>query len=142
MHPVIVTLEEGYTTTAEAGSHMWHADLPAESGGSDYGPNPEEMTLGALGSCMSQTAMLYANRKGWQVDEIQVQLTFERFRGDEYADYNGEAAFVHEVREHITIKGDLTPEQERRVREIMTKCPIRRLLANPVFFVEGQTVTI
>lgn len=141
-HPVIVTLKDGYYTTAEAGSHIWHADLPVESNGTDQGPTPEEMAMGALGSCMSQTAKLYAVRKGWQIDEIQIHLTFERFRGSDYPDYSGDAAFVHEIREHITIRGDLTEEQAGRVREIMGKCPVRRLLASPAFFVEGQPATI
>jgi putative redox protein len=91
---------------------------------------------------MSQTAKLYAARKGWQIDEIEVQLTFERFRGSDYPAFDGSAAFVHEIREHVVIRGDLTQEQIGRVREIMGKCPVRRLLSYPVFFVEGQPVVI
>lgn len=113
------------------------ADLPLESGGDDQAPTPEELVMGTLGSCMAQTAKLYANRKGWQVDKITVTLDFVRFSGKDYPGYEGNAPFVHEVREHIEVEGQLDDEQKARVIEIMGKCPIRRLIQNPAFFVEA-----
>ena len=74
-----VVLQDGYHTTATARGHVWHADLPDD--GEDFSPTPEELLLGALGSCMTQTAKLYAARKGWQIDRVEVTLDFERFRG-------------------------------------------------------------
>jgi len=136
MEPVTVTLTDGYFATAQAGPFKWHADL-ADEDIPAVGPNPEQLLMGALGACMAQTAKLYAARKGWQVDAIRIDLSFARFRGEDYPAYDGDANFVHEIRESIHIKGDLTLEQEARVREIMTKCPVRRLISNPVFFVES-----
>jgi putative redox protein len=136
MEPVTVTLTDGYFATAQAGPFKWHADL-ADDEIPAVGPNPEQLLMGALGACMAQTAKLYAARKGWQVDSIRIDLSFKRFRGDEYPAYDGDANFVHEIREAIQITGDLTPEQEIRMREIVTKCPVRRLISNPVFFVES-----
>ena len=134
---VTVTMQEGYYTTAQSGPHTWHADLPEEKGGGNAAPTPEELVMGTLGSCMAQTAKLYAARKGWQIDKIEIMLDFERFRGSDYDGYDGEYAFVHEIREHITVEGDLDDEQKQRVKDIMGKCPIRRLIANPAFFVDA-----
>jgi putative redox protein len=133
---VKVSLEENFKTTATARQHVWHGDLGASSGGTDQAPNPEELVMSALGSCMLQTAKLYVARKGWNVTRLEVNLAFERFKADEYPDYEGDALFVHEIREAITIEGDLTDDQKSRIIEIMGKCPIRRLIQSPAFFKE------
>ena len=36
------------------------------------------------------------------------------------------------------MEGPLDDEQKKRIIKIMGKCPIRRLVANPAFFVEEQ----
>jgi len=138
MDIVTVRMDEGYKTTVQARHHTWHADLGEDKGSEDEGPTPEELLMGALGSCMAQTAKLYAMRKEWQIDSIEIKLSFKRFRGSDYPAYEGDANFVHEVTEDITINGPLDEEQHGRVIEIMGKCPVRRLIANPVFFVEHQ----
>lgn len=139
MNKADVRLEDGYYTTAEARSHTFHSDLPED--GDDLAPTPEELLMGALGSCMSQTAKLYAARKGWPLEGVKVSLDFERFRGSDYEGYDGEAAFVHEIREHVILEGPLDEKQKARIREIMGKCPVRRVLSFPVIFVESETVT-
>lgn len=133
-----VILENGYHTDVTARNHTWHADLPEHENGTDQGPTPEELLMGALGSCMSQTAKLYAARKGWQIDHLEVRLDFERLKASEYPGYEGDATFVHEITEEIIIEGPLDDDQKARILEIMGKCPVRRVLANPVFFKFGE----
>lgn len=135
-HVVTVTMHDDFFTTASSRGMKWYADLPEKDGGTDKAPTPEELVMGTLGSCMAQTARLYANHKGWQIDRIQIKLDFERFKGGDYDGYDGDAAIVHEIREAITIEGPLDDEQLTRIKGIMGKCPIRRLIANPAFFVE------
>lgn len=131
---VKVSLTENFKTTAQARQHIWHGDLPESSGGLDEAPTPEEIVMSALGSCMLQTAKLYAVRKGWNLTRLEVNLSFERFKADDYPDYQGDALFVHEIREHIVVEGDISDEDKKRVIDIMGKCPIRRLIQNPAFF--------
>lgn len=136
MDKVIVKMSEGYLTTGSARTHTWHADLPEKSGGGDAYGTPEEMILTALGSCMSQTAKLYAARKGWQLDGVEVTLEVERFTGADYDAYEGDERYVHEIREHIVFHGPLDDDQRARLREITGKCPVRRIIATPTFFVD------
>jgi len=134
MDQVKVHLGKGYVTTGSARNHTVHADLPESSGGSDSQMTPEEMLLAALGSCMSQTAKLYAARKGWALDGVDIELEVERFSAKDYAEYEGDERFVHEIREHIVFHGDLDAEQRERLLEITGKCPVRRIIATPTFF--------
>jgi putative redox protein len=89
------------------------------------------------------TMQMYANRKGWPLEKAEVKLELERFNGSDYPAYKGDASFVHEIREDIVLHGSqLTDEQRERLLEISTKCPVRRVLANPTFFVESHQETM
>ena len=137
MSKAIVRLgQDGYTTEIRSGNHVYYADEPVEEGGKDLGPTPTQMTMGALGACIAITMRLYAQRKGWDLQGIEVDLDFERFSGTDYALYEGDEHYVHEIRKGIKIEGDLTEEQRERLLEIGGKCPVHRLIATPAFFVE------
>ena len=116
--------------------HQWHADEPIEDGGTDTAPTPGELMLGALGSCMAITCKLYAERKGWDLQRVEVKLDYERFRGRDYPAHDGVELFVHEVREALVFHGDLDEKQLARLRDIASKCPVHRVLAFPTYFVD------
>lgn len=136
METASVKTLEGYRVESEARSHRWYADVTESAGGKDSAPNPEEMMLGAIGSCMAMTGKMYADRKGWAVEGIEIKLEMERIDPTDYPGCTGESKFAHRIREYITLKGDLSDEQRERMIEIMRKCPVRRLVANPVVFEE------
>lgn len=136
MAAVTVKLDSGLKAVIQARNHTWYADEPVESGGSDSAPQPMEEMLGALGSCVAITVKGYANRKNWPLDKIDVYLNIERFKASEYPGYEGDAQFVHEIREKIVLHGPLDETQRARLMEIATKCPVRRVLTTPVFFIE------
>lgn len=136
---VTVTLEEGLLATAKTRTHTWYADEPVDSGGTDTAPTPMEEMLGALGACVAITVKLYANRKEWPLEKIDVSLAIQRYNAADYPAYQGDAPMIHEIREHITLHGDqLTEEQRERLMEIAGKCPVRRVLTTPTLFVEGS----
>lgn len=137
MAQVNVRLEDGLRAVATARNHTWMVDEPPEGGGTDAGPQPTETLLGALGACMAITARLYADRKGWPLERVEVVLDYQKFNGKDYAAYAGDAPFVYEFREHIVFHGPLTDEQQARLMEIAKKCPVHRILENPVFFVDN-----
>lgn len=138
MSKTTIRLEDGYKAEIKTRSHTWYSDEPESSGGTDAGPNPPEMMLGALGACMAMTGRMYAERKGWPLEAVDVEIDMQRFSGSAYDGYDGDANFVHEIREGIRLHGPLDDEQKARIIEIMGKCPVRRVLANPVFFVDAM----
>jgi putative redox protein len=127
---------KGYRTDIHVRTHITHADEEIQSGGTDTAPSPTEMLLGALGSCMAITARMYAERKGWPLEGVEIALDIERFAGKEYTAYAGNAPFVHEVRHQITLYGPLDDEQHARLLEIASRCPVHRIVENPAFFVD------
>jgi putative redox protein len=127
---------EGYRAEIINRNHITHADEPLTDGGTDTAPTPMEMMLGALGACMAITTQMYARRKGWPLDKVEIALDIERFTADNYPAYQGDAQFVHEIRNQISFHGALTVDQRERLFEIAGKCPVHRVLANPTFFVE------
>lgn len=138
MTAVTVKTDSGYRTIAQGSKHTWYADEPIEDGGTDTAPPPMEQLLGALGSCMVITVQMYANRKAWPLDSVEVHLEIERYNTADYPAYRGDAKFVSEIREKVLVHGDrLTEQQRERLLEISTKCPVRRILENPTFFVHG-----
>lgn len=136
METVNVQTLDRYRVESVARSHQWYADVPAESNGQDSAATPEELLLGAVGACMAMTGKMYADRKGWALEEIEIKLELERIEPMDYPGCIGEAKFAHRIREVINLKGSLDDEQRTRILEIMRKCPVRRVVANPVVFEE------
>ena len=127
---------EGYRTEMLARDHVFYADEPASEGGSDTAPTPTEMVLGALGACIAITARLYAQRKGWPLEGVDITLDIERFTGSDYPGYSGDAKFIHEVKDQIVFYGPLDEDQRLRLLDIAGRCPVHRIIENPAVFVE------
>lgn len=137
MSAVTVWTDKGLRAVAKAGNHTWYADESVEDGGTDDGPDPVQMFLGALGSCIVITVGLYASRKKWPLEKVEVNLDIERFNAADYPAYQGDSPIIHEIREEVIMHGsELTGEQHARLMEIAKRCPVRRVLTSPTFFVE------
>ena len=65
---------EFYRTAITTGHHMLTADEPASRGGADAGPAPYDLLLSALGACTAITLRMYADRKGWPIETLDVAL--------------------------------------------------------------------
>lgn len=98
------------------------ADEPATSGGTDAGFSPEELLASSLGACTCITVRMYADRKGWPLEKIEVKVTFDRKN-----DIN-----VTDLHRDITFHGELTEEQTNRLLIIANKCPIHEVLTHPI----------
>lgn len=136
MAPISVRNEQGYQTAIHIRNHTVMADELIQDGGTDTAPTPMEILLGTVGACVAVTTRAYAQRKGWALETVSVELEMERFKREEYPAYAGDATYVHEIREHIVFEGDLTDEQRARLLSIASKCPVHMTLEQPVFFAQ------
>lgn len=113
--------EEDYVVSLHARQHEILADEPEKIGGKDQGLTPYELLLGGLGACTSVTLKMYAQRKGWIVEDIDVKLEMSVEKGK-----------IPVITRRIKVHGDLTPDQCERLLQIANNCPVHKLLANPV----------
>ena len=72
------------------------------------------------------TLRLYAARKNWPLDAVDVKLTHNKQHAKD-AEMTGDTRLDH-MRRTITITGDLTQEQRARLLEIADKCPVHKTL--------------
>ena len=109
------TLGTLYDTSMTARTHTFAADEPAEVGGADTAPTPLELLMGSLASCTAITLRMYAQRKAWPLEGVEVQVHYTA---------TPTPAFV----KHITMRGALDDHQKARMLEIAERCPVAKLL--------------
>jgi putative redox protein len=108
------------------------ADEPVEAGGTDQGPNPYELLLGALGSCTAMTILMYARRKQWPVEHVRVELDHSRVHAKDCEDCETKDARLDYFRKRVTVRGPLSEEQRARLAEISQRCPVHRTLTGTI----------
>ena len=116
---IVARRVEGYAHDIEIeGGHVLRADEPAAAGGADTGPSPTRLLGASLASCIAITVEMYADRKGWDVGPIEVDVEMG---------YEGPVPTSFEV--DVKLPGQLDAEQRRRLLVIATKCPVHKVLA-------------
>ena len=121
-----------YVQNISVGHHLFQADEPVNSGGLDAGPDPYELLMAALGACISITLRMYAERKQWPLESVQVRLMYARVHAEDCAACDGEARLIDAIDAEVLVVGDLSEDQRRRLIEIAGKCPVHRTLNSPV----------
>ena len=112
---------KGYAHSLTAGHHTLIADEPPDEGGTDTGPRPSQLLALSLASCTAITVEMYAERKGWDVGELEVEVDY---------DLNVNDTSRFEVL--IKLPGALSDEQMKRLKAVAGKCPIHRALVGKV----------
>ena len=114
--------KDHYKTTLVSRTHTTFADEPAEENGTDTAPTPNELLASALGACTAITLRMYSDRKGWNIDSIQVEVVRVE---------NAEAGLTHLERK-ISFTGDISEEQKTRLLQVANACPVHKVLTNPI----------
>lgn len=120
-----------YKTALTSGKHDLLGDEPAPHGG-DLGPTPYDYLLMALGSCVAMTVRMYADRKGWDLESVEVQLNQERVHSKDCEKCASDQGFIHKVEKVVKLTGTLDEDQRRRLVEIADKCPVHKTLTNEI----------
>ncbi|MBL8120451.1 MAG: OsmC family protein, partial [Anaerolineae bacterium] len=94
MAAVKVSTYNGLRTVIKTDRHTWYADETEAAGGLDTAADPEQQLLGAVGSCMVITVQLYARRKEWPLEKVEVELDIEKLNAADYPSYQGDAQYV------------------------------------------------
>ena len=109
--------KDGYAHELSVREHQLIGDEPESDGGTDTGPNPQELLALSLASCTAITLEMYAERKGWDLGAVSVEV-----------DYDSKAAGPGSFDVLIEIPEPLSDEQLERLQVIAGKCPVHRVL--------------
>jgi len=128
---VVVSSESGLAQDIVSGKHHWRADEPAPSG-TDTGPSPYDLLLGALGACTSMTLRLYAQRQGMDLQRITVTLRHSRIHAEDCIACETKEGFLDRIDRQIELVGNLNEGQKLRLLDIANKCPVHRTLGSEI----------
>jgi putative redox protein len=109
-----------YRVLLDDGHHTWFGDEPAAIGGGDRGPTPFALLLSSLGACTAITVKMYAERKGWPLDHIDVKLSLST-QTDRSA-----------IEREVVLYGVLDDAQRERLLQIANACPVHKILSKPI----------
>lgn len=122
--------EVGYQVEIEAAGHHLHADERPDEGPTT-GPNPYALLLSSLAACKAMTVRMYANRKEWPLDAVNVSLSIHKIYAKDCHDCESDDdAKVDIIEEQLSFEGDLTDEQRDRLAWIADRCPVHRTLTS------------
>ncbi len=93
-------------------------DEPPDAGGTDTGPRPTQLLASSLAGCTAITIELYAERKGWDLDGLEVAVDMQS---------DAERRPTHFAVE-VALPEGLDDEQRKRLMVIAEKCPVHKLL--------------
>jgi putative redox protein len=111
---------EKYKTNILLDTHSLIADEPIDAGGKDQGPTPGDFLRISLASCTAITLRMYADRKGFDVTQIEVKVHSEK---------SEDKTTFHR---QVLLTGNLNETQRARMLQIANACPVHKVLTHPI----------
>lgn len=126
----IKNLPQGFQSIISNGKHSIVGDEPIASKGTDLGLAPTELVLAGLAMCKVATVRYIARLKGWEIGNVDAELSQEVKKT--------EAGLPTNVKVAIKIEGDITPEQKAELIKQADNCYIHRMFKGE-WNIEGAT---
>jgi uncharacterized OsmC-like protein len=100
--------------------------------GSIHHLTPYGMLLAGLGSCTAIVLYTYAQYHDVALDKVELQLEYDRIFEDDCQDCEGIEEYKEQIAEQITLVGDLTAADRKKLFAISKHCPIHQMLLHGI----------
>ncbi|MCP4539330.1 MAG: OsmC family protein [Chloroflexi bacterium] len=90
--------------------------------GNDQAPDPYDYVIAGVGGCTAISLRLFAEKKGWDIGDIDMTLTYDFIDGKDV------------VKKEISFTGDVTEEQ-RKVLLRVAHCGTEKMLEQGMTFI-------
>ncbi len=117
----VTNFPRGYQSLISNGRHTILADEPINSKGTDLGMSPPDLILSSLAMCKAATVRFIARKKGWEVGEVEANLSQKVKR-------ERDGSLTTNVSVRIHIEGDLTDEQRQELIKEADACYVHRMI--------------
>jgi len=129
----IKNIPTGYQSFISNGRHAVVGDEPKNVKGTDLGFAPTEFLLAGISMCKVATIRNVARRKGWEIGEVNADLSQDIKR-------QKDGTFVTKVTSTIHIEGDITAEQRALLIKEADNCYVTRVVRGEWEFEESEAV--
>jgi putative redox protein len=110
---------QGYAHQIEIeGGHSLVIDEPTDAGGADEGPSPTRVLAASLAACTAITMEMYAERKEWDLSDVQVVVDMEL----------DDASTPRSFEVTLKLPKELSEDQRERLKVIAGKCPVHKVI--------------
>ncbi len=121
-----------FRTELRTGRHALVADEPLSVGGTDLGPSPYDFLAASLASCTAMTLRFYADREKIDLAGASVRVRHDRVHEKDCEDCEQEGHRIDRLRRELTMSGNLTEEQRRRLAGVAERCPVHKTLSGEI----------
>src|SRR6202453_2272341 len=124
---------EGLRSETQIRQFSLTVDEPESLGGTDMGPNPVELVLGALATCQEITYRAYATALGIPLESVSVKVEGVLDLRGFFAVKDGVRAGFSEVRGVVNLKSSAPASDLAKLKEVVdAHCPVLDILRDPV----------
>jgi putative redox protein len=109
---------QGLSAEIQNGRHRLTSDEPVALGGTDAGPAPYQLLLSSLAACTAMTLRMYADRKGWTLGNIHVDVELHKDTEDS----------TGTIKRVLSFSAPLSDEQKQKLAAIAEKTPVTRTI--------------
>jgi uncharacterized OsmC-like protein len=123
----------GYQTESELGAHQpVKGDEPEALAGTDTGPTPEEMLLGAVGQCLAVGYAGAAASRGIKIESLEIDVRGKVNLSAAYGVQEGHPGFDR-IDVDVHLDAGAEPEElEDLHKKVVERAPIPNTVARPV----------
>jgi putative redox protein len=112
-------------------AHTLHADVAPALGGTGSAPGPHDYFDAALATCKALTACVVAKQRGMALERVRVEVV-----RDDAEERKGRYVLTAK----IAFEGALSEEEKAKLHDLLTRCPIHKLMTTSTVEIVQQRV--